>query len=138
MVSRVEEARNFECFLSEPFDFSTQPRVLIFFDNKLLASDVAKHLNSQLPPEYCGTGVVRHYHGRMSSAYLETVHTAFTEEDGRCKIMCATSGESVVCILILGCFRVTIRMQGVDFADVKIVCNAGLPSDIVEALQRGG
>lgn len=96
--------------------------MLIFFDNKLLASDVAKHLNSQLPPEYCGTGVVRHYHGRMSSAYLETVHTAFTEEDGRCKIMCATSGESV----------------GVDFADVKIVCNAGLPSDIVEALQRGG
>ncbi|KAF8232786.1 hypothetical protein L208DRAFT_1270487, partial [Tricholoma matsutake] len=27
---------------------------------------------------------------------------------------------------------------GVDFTDVKIVCNAGLPSDIVEALQHGG
>ena len=33
---------------------------------------------------------------------------------------------------------VTLELQGVDFPDVSIVCNAGLPSDIVEALQRGG
>jgi superfamily II DNA helicase RecQ len=29
-------------------------------------------------------------------------------------------------------------MQGVDFPDVKIVCNAGLPGNIVDSLQRGG
>lgn len=31
-----------------------------------------------------------------------------------------------------------ILLQGVDFPDVKIVCTAGLPNDLVEALQRGG
>ncbi|KAF8231700.1 hypothetical protein L208DRAFT_1275612, partial [Tricholoma matsutake] len=28
--------------------------------------------------------------------------------------------------------------KGVDFPDVEIVCNAGLPSSIVDVLQRGG
>lgn len=29
-------------------------------------------------------------------------------------------------------------IQGVDFPDVKFVCNAGLPNNIADALQRGG
>jgi superfamily II DNA/RNA helicase len=28
--------------------------------------------------------------------------------------------------------------QGIDFPNVKIVCTAGLPTTVVEALQRGG
>jgi len=49
LASRLEDFENYECFLSKPFDLSAQPRILIFFDNKTLASNVMKHLDKQLP-----------------------------------------------------------------------------------------
>lgn len=97
VTTSIDELRNYECFLSSPFNVQAQPRVLIFFDSKALASNVAQHLNAQLPLELRDTGIIRHYHSGMSDRYLHLVHTAFTSKDGPCKILCATAGESVVC-----------------------------------------
>ncbi|KAF8225112.1 P-loop containing nucleoside triphosphate hydrolase protein [Tricholoma matsutake] len=122
VISNLEEPRNYECFLRQPFDLRSQPRVLIFFDDTDLAAVISDYLDAQLPADLRGKGIVRHYHSGMSETYLQRAHAAFTDPDGICKILCATSGESI----------------GVDFPDVDIVCNAGLPSNIVDMLQRGG
>ncbi|KAG6807324.1 hypothetical protein H0H92_007998, partial [Tricholoma furcatifolium] len=122
VILNLEEVKNYGCFLSQPFDFARQPRVLLFFDNKKLADQVSDYLDSSLPTELIGKGIVRHYHSGMSAEYLSAVHSSFTEPNGICKILCVTSGEFV----------------GVDFPDVQIVCTVGLPNDIVEALQRAG
>jgi superfamily II DNA helicase RecQ len=101
LASHLDDPNNYKCFLTKPFDLSAQPCILIFFDNKILASKVAKHLDKQLPTKYQSTGLVCHYHSGMSDAYLQVVHTAFTEHGGQYKILCATSGESVVSVLQL-------------------------------------
>ncbi|KAF8166050.1 P-loop containing nucleoside triphosphate hydrolase protein [Pholiota molesta] len=58
----------------------------------------------------------------LDSSYLEQTHNDFVSPTGTCRILVSTSGESV----------------GVDFPNVQIVCTAGLPSTIVDALQRAG
>ena len=95
----LSDPRNYSCFLTSPFDFTKQPHVLIFFDNKSVATAVALYLDSQLPKDYQGKGVVRHYHSEMSEEFLQKVHSSFTTADGCCKILCATSAESVVCLV---------------------------------------
>lgn len=96
VVDSIEEPRNYGFFLTNPFNLKTQPRILIFFDSKQLTSEITKHPDSQLPPEYRGTGIVRHYHSGMSDLYLQITHDEFTKDEGRCNILCATAGESVV------------------------------------------
>jgi superfamily II DNA helicase RecQ len=93
------DPRNYGCFLRNPFEFKKQPRVLIFFDNKAFASTIALYLDSQLPRDFQGKGIVRHYHSEMSEEYLQKVHSSFIDADGCCKILCATSAESVVVFL---------------------------------------
>ena len=138
VVSKIEELRNYDCFLLNPFDLVSQPCVLIFFDDMDLAASVSNYLDSKLPQEDRGKGIVRHYHSGMSEQYLRVVHESFTQEDGLCKILCAMSGESVVSLCVRLIASTHGLYEGVDFPDVKIVCNVGLPSSIVEALQRGG
>ena len=58
----------------------------------------------------------------MSEDYLSRAHESFTQLDGICRIMVATSAQSV----------------GVDFPNVKIVCTVGLPTTTINILQRGG
>ncbi|KAF9537104.1 hypothetical protein CPC08DRAFT_651860, partial [Agrocybe pediades] len=119
----IDDARNYECFIHGPvFDFDKQPHVLIFVDNKDHTNLIARHLDSLLPPDYRDRGVVRHYHSGMSERYLRQTHEEFVKEDGLCRILISTSGQSV----------------GVDFPNVKIVCTAGLPATMVDCLQRGG
>ena len=95
VVSSIEEPPNYECFLLQPFNFASQPRVLIFFDNIELASTIAAHLDGKLLEEFHGKGIVLHYHSVMSEQYLRAAHSAFMEEAGSCKILCATPGESL-------------------------------------------
>jgi superfamily II DNA helicase RecQ len=97
------DPRNYGCFLSNPFVFKKQPRVLIFFDNKSVATTVALYLDSQLPQDFQGKGVVRHYHSEMSEEYLQKVHLSFIDAGGCCKILCATSAESVVGLVCSPC-----------------------------------
>ncbi|KAH9009895.1 P-loop containing nucleoside triphosphate hydrolase protein [Lactarius hengduanensis] len=122
VLNSIEDFQNYECFLACPFSLVSQPRVLIFVDKKELACRIAAHLDSCLPSEYQEKGIVRHYHSQMSQKYLQVAHKAFTTPEGNCRVMVATSGQSV----------------GVDFPDVKIVCTAGLPANMVDILQRGG
>ncbi|KAH9069630.1 P-loop containing nucleoside triphosphate hydrolase protein [Lactarius deliciosus] len=122
VINNINDLQNYECFLMSPFSMRSQPRVLIFVDKKELACQIATHLDSCLPVEYRDKGIVRHYHSTMSQRYLQLTHSAFMESTGTCRILVATSGQSV----------------GVDFPDVKIVCTAGLPGSMVDVLQRGG
>lgn len=92
----IEDLQNYECFLTKPFNFHSQPHILIFVDNKDLTSKIAQHLDASLPPEYSGHGIVKHYHSVMSEDYLEQTHESFVREDKICRILVATSGESVV------------------------------------------
>jgi len=62
----IEDVRNYECFISEPFDFSKQP--LIFVDDKDLTRKIAQHLNTCLPAPYRNQKIIRHYHRGVPSA----------------------------------------------------------------------
>jgi superfamily II DNA helicase RecQ len=96
----IEDARNYECFIKDPFDFMEQPHVLIFFDDKDLTSKVAQHLNTFLHAQYRGRGIVRHYHSGMSEKYLQQAHDSFVKEDGVCRVLVTTSGQSVVSLAL--------------------------------------
>ena len=135
IVNSIEDPRNYECFLSKPFLLEEQPHVLIFCDDKDLTSKVSCHLNSCLPPDQRDEGIVMHYHSSMSEKYLKEAHDAFISETGNCRILVTTSGQSVVSFSFLSLFYFlhnTSIIQGVDvdFPNVKIVCNAGLPATI--------
>ena len=131
VISSIEEPHNYECFLLQPFNFASHPHVLIFFDNIELASTIAAHLDGKLLED--GKGIVLHYHNGMSEQHLRAAHSAFTKEAGSCKInpMCHVRQVSheFICQILFSQIKI---FAGVDFPDVKIVCNAGLPSNIVE------
>ncbi|PPQ74938.1 hypothetical protein CVT26_011412, partial [Gymnopilus dilepis] len=110
----IDNLHNYECFVQQPFDLDKQPHNL--------TTKIADHLNSCLPVQFRGARIVHHYHSGMSEEYLQQVHDSFIDPNGSCRILVATSGESV----------------GVDFPNVKIVCAADLPSTIVDVLQRAG
>ena len=101
VIGSIEDLRNYECFLAYPFSFEKQPHVLIFVDDKNLTNEITSHLESKLPAHYQNRGVIRHYHGAMSEEYLKQVHDSFVQEDGSCRILVATSGESVVSSLLI-------------------------------------
>jgi superfamily II DNA helicase RecQ len=92
----IDDVHNYECFIQQPFDFQKQPHVLIFVDDKNLTKKIAQHLDRCLPPAYHGHGIVQHYHSGMSEGYLARAHNSFVQADGLCRILVATSGESVV------------------------------------------
>ena len=95
----IDDPRNYECFIRHPFNFAEQPHVLIFFDDKDLTNKVAQHLDEKLPIEYRRRGIIRHYHSGMSEEFLKQAHDSFVSESGKCRILVATSGESVVSYL---------------------------------------
>ena len=139
VINNIEDLRNYNCFLASPFSMKSQPRVLIFVDKKDLACQIAAHMDSSLPTEHRDKGIVRHYHSKMSQKYLQLTHEAFTEPTGICRVLVATSGQSVVFSLFFFVVNILlIYYKGVDFPDVKIVCTAGLSGSIVDILQRGG
>lgn len=98
VLNSIDDLRNYECFLSTPFNLETQPRVLIFVDNRDLSCRIARYLDSRLPVIQRKKGFVLHYHSSMSGDYLTRAHNSYTELHGMCRIMVATSGQSVVCL----------------------------------------
>ena len=101
VIESIEDPRNYECFLASPFSLEQQPHVLIFVDDKNLTNIITSHLESQLPASYQNRGLIRHYHSAMSEDYLKQVHDSFVQESGSCRILVATSGESVVSFLLI-------------------------------------
>ena len=100
-VNSIKDMQNYNCFLANPFSLESQPRVLIFVDKKELACHVSAYLDSCLPSEYRDTGIVMHYHSMMSQGYLQLAHEAFTMPSGKCRVLVATSGQSVVSVHII-------------------------------------
>ena len=96
VMNSIEELQNYECFLACPFSLESQPRVLIFVDKTDLACRIAAHLDARLPSEYRDMGIIRHYHSMMSQKYLQVTHEAFTTPTENCRVLVATSGQSVV------------------------------------------
>ena len=92
----IDELSNYDCFLLKPFDLVAQPCVLIFIDSKDLACRISNYLDSCLPEALQKKNVVMHYHSQMSEAYLKFAHMCFTQSNGPCRIMVATSSQSVV------------------------------------------
>ena len=100
-VNSIEDMQNYNCFLANPFSLESQPRMLIFVNKKELACHVSAYLDSCLPSEYHDMGIVMHYHSMMSQKYLQLAHEAFTTPSGKCRILVATSGQSVVSVHII-------------------------------------
>ncbi|KAH9028011.1 P-loop containing nucleoside triphosphate hydrolase protein [Lactarius hengduanensis] len=93
VVNSIEDLCNYKCFLAVPFSMAAQPQVLIFVDKKWLACRISSHLDSCLPPRLQNKGIVKHYHSKMSSKYLEATHEAFTTPSGTCCVLVATSSQ---------------------------------------------
>ncbi|KAJ3818099.1 P-loop containing nucleoside triphosphate hydrolase protein, partial [Lentinula raphanica] len=117
VVGTLEHIDNYRCFVADDFDPKTHKHILFFYEN--IFPDA---LESFLPPEWRGKGIVQHYHSQMSKSFLEHVHAAFAEEGGKCQFLVATSAEST----------------GVDFPDIDMVVNIGLPPSKKDAIQRAG
>ncbi|KAF6749455.1 P-loop containing nucleoside triphosphate hydrolase protein [Ephemerocybe angulata] len=123
MVKSMDELRNYRCFIRNPFVLDAQPHILIFVDNVNLTTRISSYLRSLLPSGLSGREkIVMHYNSQMSEEYLQSAHQEFTDPKGKCRILVTTSGQSV----------------GVDFPNVEIVCNVGIPPTGVDAIQRGG
>jgi len=101
VTNSIEDLRNYECFLTRPFSLAQQPHVLIFVDDKDLASRIADYLESCLPYEHRKKKFAMHYHSKMSEFYLLTAYNEFTRPDGMCRILVTTSSNSVVCLHIV-------------------------------------
>lgn len=99
IVGSINNHKNFQCFITQPYSPVEQPRVLIFRDSLAGTVQLARSVDDFLPVELRRQGIVRHYHSSMSPEYMENAHRDFTTEDGNCKILVATSGESVVCLV---------------------------------------
>jgi superfamily II DNA helicase RecQ len=112
-VNNIDDVRNYKCFLKSPFDLSQQPHTLIFVDSVSLTSSISVHLDSCLPEELQGRGIVKHYHSLMSEQYLSETHQSFVDSNGPCRLLVTTSGQSVVsrCCDLLQVF-LTYMTQG--------------------------
>ncbi|KAJ3536083.1 hypothetical protein NMY22_g6193 [Coprinellus aureogranulatus] len=97
-------------------------RAIVFHDDSKEAAAAAMYLNSRLAPSKRHLGIIRHYHGGMLKLYLQAVFDDFSNPDGMCRILHATSGAST----------------GLDVADIRVVVQYGVPRDVPNALQRGG
>ena len=87
VTKSIDELSNYDCFLSDPFNFEKQPHVLIFVDNKNLACLIASYLDLHLPLEHRNKNFAMHYHSGMSERYLQYAHKAFTQENSHRKMV---------------------------------------------------
>ena len=95
-IDKLGNVQNYNCFITTPYNAATQPHILIFVDDRKLTAQITDHLESCLPSELKGKGVVKHYHSSMSQLYLDQTHSDFVSPTGTCKILVTTSGQSVV------------------------------------------
>ncbi|KAI4527998.1 hypothetical protein K525DRAFT_263669 [Schizophyllum commune Loenen D] len=122
VVKSIDFLANYICFVKKPFDLASQPRVLIFRDDRAACIRIARFLDQSLPKEHRNKGVVRYYHSSMSQEYCDLAHKEFTEPNGGCRFLVSTSGQAT----------------GVDHLNVLIVCCSGLPSLLLDGAQRVG
>jgi len=78
------------------------PKTLIFHDCKQEATDAAHYNDGHLPPHLRNQGIIKHYHSDMSIKYLKKTFQDFGSPDGKCRILHATAGASMVSQNLLG------------------------------------
>lgn len=102
VVGSLKTIDNYYCFLDRE-NPTTQRRVLIFCDNKKQTRCISRGLTAQLPEALRRKNIIMHYHGGLSARHLSLAHKWFTEEDGCCRILVATSAESTVSLSSVYC-----------------------------------
>ncbi|KIY53333.1 P-loop containing nucleoside triphosphate hydrolase protein [Fistulina hepatica ATCC 64428] len=119
----LHDVENYACLFVEPFDLGKQPYVLVFVHGGLKSTvSLAVAINTLLPPAYRWKGIVKHYHGQMSTTYLQQTHTDFVSPAGKCRVLVTTITEAI----------------GIDFPSVQYVCSVGLPSTLSLLYQMYG
>ncbi|KAF9017574.1 hypothetical protein BDZ89DRAFT_377390 [Hymenopellis radicata] len=81
VVGSLGDAQSYQCFL-DPINRASQPRVLVFFDNKKLCRRIAKASTASLSPDLQKKNIIMTYHGGLSPEHLRLANKAFTEPDG--------------------------------------------------------
>jgi len=97
IIGSLSDFRNLDFLIPEPYpvDFRL-PKTLVFHDNLDECTAAAVYLNERLPQPLRSKGLVKHYHGGMSTEYLTMVYDDFRRLDGECRILHATEGASMV------------------------------------------
>ncbi|KAJ7269062.1 P-loop containing nucleoside triphosphate hydrolase protein [Mycena rebaudengoi] len=120
IVGTLSDFRNLDFLISIPF--TALLMVLVFHDDTQQTADATAYLEKRLPVELQNKGVIRHYHGGMSKAYLTQVFEDFSNDDGVCRILNGTEGIST----------------GLDVAGIDAVIDYGAPREQSTGIQRGG
>jgi hypothetical protein len=94
IVGTLSDFRNLDFLISIPF--TPLLKVLVFHDDTQQTADATAYLDKRLPVELRNKGIVRHYHGGMSKAYLTQVFDDFSNDNGVCRILNGTEGISTV------------------------------------------
>jgi superfamily II DNA helicase RecQ len=94
IVGSLSDFRNLDFLVSIPF--IRLLKVVVFHDDTQQCADAAIYTDNRLPLELRNKGLVRHYHGGMSKAYLTQVFEDFSKDDGVCRILHGTEGLSTV------------------------------------------
>ncbi|KAJ7285331.1 P-loop containing nucleoside triphosphate hydrolase protein [Mycena rebaudengoi] len=80
IVGTLSDFRNLDFLISIPF--TPLLNVLVFHNNTQQTADATAYLDKRLPVELQNKGIVRHYHGGMSKAYLTQVFNDFSNDNG--------------------------------------------------------
>jgi superfamily II DNA helicase RecQ len=97
IVGSLSDFRNLDFLISNPFTHII--KTVVYHDDTQQCADAVAFNERRLPPELRNTGLIRHYHGGMSKAYLQHVFDDFSNPKGTCKILHTTEGASTVCLI---------------------------------------
>ncbi|KAF8957732.1 hypothetical protein BDZ97DRAFT_1924345 [Flammula alnicola] len=110
IVGELSDFRNLDFLVPDdcPSDIRL-PKTIVFHDDSKESSSAALHVDRRLHTSLQDKGIVRHYHGGMSTEYLTKVYEDFSKTDG-----------------------------GLDISDIEAVVQYGISRDVPSTLQRCG
>jgi superfamily II DNA helicase RecQ len=95
IIGQCTDFRNLDYLVPLSYDSPLQ-RTVIFHDDKKEATQAGMYLDRRLAKHQQKKGIIRHYHSGMSKQYLEDVFEDFSDPNGKCRVLHATSGASTV------------------------------------------
>lgn len=98
IAGELSDFRNLDFLIQDDCPPDVQlPKTVIFHDDLEECANAAFYLDRRLHESLWDTGIIRHYHGKMSTEYLTQIYEDFCTLDSKCRILHATSGASTVC-----------------------------------------
>lgn len=140
IAGELSDFRNLDFLIPAncPLDFRPR-KTVVFHDDSEECANAAMYLDHRLHSSQWDTGIVQHYHGKMSTEYLTHVYEDFSNTNGTCRILHATSGASTACPRYYLCIICTHYItQGLDIPDIEVVIQYGITRDVPSTLQRAG